>query len=119
MSHVIQAIADRLDNQVLPDHAKRFQDSLVDILQDQGFDCLTEVPVDDRGDGRSGRLDILGVRDNVWLAIECDRREPREKSVRKLLSVEATVRAVVLRRHAPRSQRPDGIYVIGAAACAP
>lgn len=80
-----------------------------------GFACRREVQVPDRGDGHTGRLDLLAERNGERIAFEFDRAVPRLKSVHKLATVEGAAKVVVTREpfHGPT---PAGIdAVIGTA----
>ncbi len=66
-------------------------------LLSAGFAVAAEVRVADRGDGRSGKVDVVASRrDGGAVGIEIDRLNPREKSIRKLQAVDGG-RVVVLR----------------------
>lgn len=56
-----------------------------------------EVSVSDRGDGRTGRIDIVISDSDRKIAIELDRLTPRKKSIIKLMNLDATERYVVTR----------------------
>lgn len=69
----------------VPDDARGAQEQVKAWLEEKGFSCQLEVKVPARGDGRTGRLDILATRGSTKLAVEVDRGSPREKSIFKLL----------------------------------
>lgn len=71
--------------------------SLAQSLSELGYEVIREVKVGERGDGRTGRVDIVASRDGLRVAIECDRKTPRMKSIVKLGRVAADVRLVVCR----------------------
>ena len=63
----------------------------------RGFNVQPEVPVADRGDGRSGRVDLVARRGGLTVAIEIDKTEPKAKSIVKLRQIPNAVRIVVIR----------------------
>ena len=65
--------------------AKDFQDVIDNILSKYGR-VWREVVVEDRGDGKRGRIDLvlLTDKDSLLLAFEIDRKTERKKSVFKL-----------------------------------
>jgi hypothetical protein len=67
-----------------PDTAGAVHGAAIEALRAAGFEVRTECGVDDRGDGRSGRVDIVAEHDGGSVAIEIDHRNPRQKSVHKL-----------------------------------
>jgi hypothetical protein len=83
-------------------------------LEDNGFRVRWEVPVADRGDGRGGRVDLVGYRDGLTMAIEIDRAEPKPKSIVKLRQVPDAVRVVVIRGVDGRwtGNLPEGIDAV-------
>lgn len=101
--------------------ARRFSaDSAVDLhnevqgfLEEQGFECVREYPVEDRGDGRAGRVDLVvkGV-DGSLCGIELDRDTPREKSLFKLAQLPAAI--VLLRSIYDGPDCINGVAVISA-----
>lgn len=78
-------------------NAAAFHRTVVALLEDIGFSCNVEVPVPDRGDGRSGNIDVVAIRDGVTIALELDRVSPREKSLFKLQNFPCDARFVALR----------------------
>lgn len=80
------------------DNAERFMASVARALVGAGYSVRgREVIVDDRGDGRRGRIDLIVERGELVIAIECDRKTARRKSVIKLGRYPATGRLVVCR----------------------
>lgn len=78
-------MVDKLFNQlVLTDNANLAHKETVSYLEKLGFCCQHEYRVSDRGDGRSGRIDIIAIKGDLKLAIEIDRKSPRAKSIYKL-----------------------------------
>lgn len=66
------------------DNAKQAQLEIKAKLEQEGFSCSLEIPVDDRGDGTPGRVDLIAEKDGITTAIEIDRDTPREKSIFKV-----------------------------------
>lgn len=62
--------------------AKEFSNMVCEYLQkgEKKF----EVRVQDRGDARTGRIDLVYTVDNIRVGIEFDRFYPRKKSIIKL-----------------------------------
>jgi hypothetical protein len=82
-------------------NAKAFVDSFAGRLAELGYFVAREIYVDDRGDGYRGRVDLVAALDGQVIAIECDRRSARRKSVIKLGKYPgATGRMVVCREAA-------------------
>lgn len=77
--------------------ARDMVDGVIVALSDAGWRVLVEQRVMSRGDGRSGRVDVIATRGAEVVAIECDRLTPRAKSIHKLRHVSATGRLVLLR----------------------
>ena len=94
------------------DNARVAQEEVANWLEKRGYSCTLEVPVADRGDGRSGRVDLMAERDGNQVAIEIDRDSPREKSLVKLRQF-ACAKVVVVRNGAGKGSRttPDGIKI--------
>lgn len=84
---------------------------VVSHLSARGWACQREYPVSDRGDGRPGAIDILASKAGIRLAIEIDRKSPRQKSIVKLRQVSADYRVVLL-RGGRRSQQAGDVYVV-------
>lgn len=70
------------------------------LLAESGYLVRREVLVENRGDGHRGRVDLVAERDGCRVAIECDRKTARRKSIMKLGQVPATGRLVVCREAA-------------------
>lgn len=85
------------DGLTIPDNAKAAHDKVIEWLTGLGYDCQREVYVDDRGDGRRGRIDLVAINDKHMLAIEIDQLTPREKSVFKLKQVDGFIKIILLR----------------------
>lgn len=83
-----------------PDASGPFVRAVAGRLEAHGWSVRREVAVTDRGDGHAGRVDIvahLPGPNGGTVAIECDSRSPRRKSIRKLQQVRASLRIVLLR----------------------
>jgi len=66
-------------------NAAVFHDDVEAVLVSMGLDVVREFEVEDRGDGRKGRVDLVVMdQGQPLIGIECDRAEPRNKSIRKL-----------------------------------
>ncbi|MCR4158807.1 hypothetical protein NUK34_08070 [Kerstersia gyiorum] len=89
--------------------AREFQESFAEALRDAGCELTLEHPVDDRGDGRDGKIDIL-VTSPAVIGIELDRVSVRAKSVFKLGQVDG-YRVAVLRSVA-RAETPEGLDAV-------
>ena len=95
------------------DNARAAQEEVANWLEERGYSCTLEVPVADRGDGRSGRIDLLAERDGVQVAIEVDRDSPREKSLFKLRQF-SCAKVILVRNGAEKESESttDGIKII-------
>jgi len=65
-------------------NARSTQVRVMNALSRDGWKVRWEKPVKSRGDGHSGRIDIIAVKDGKTVAIEVDRNCPRQKSIAKL-----------------------------------
>lgn len=72
-----------------------------------------EVPVDDRGDGRGGRVDLVARRDGISIGIEIDRETPRRNSVEKLHRLALDYRVVLVRGHSGPVDGLDRVVSLG------
>ncbi len=81
-------------------------------LADAGYYLEFEQPVEDRGDGKSGFVDIVAEKHHQVVAIELDRVSPRQKSFDKLKNILVDGRIVGLREGKWRGQAPSGIRVV-------
>ena len=76
--------------------SKEFSDLIVSKLK-SGV-VSKEVFVHDRGDGHSGRIDLVqSFEDGKTIAFELDRIKPRKKSIFKLKTYGATESYVIVR----------------------
>lgn len=65
--------------------AKTYQDAFEEALLRRRLNVVREYPVPHRGDGRSGRVDLVVFDDHEMVfALELDRKSPRYKSEFKL-----------------------------------
>lgn len=78
--------------------AKDFSASVTEQLRRLGFEIQTEYLVKNRGDGRRGRVDLVASRGPDVIAIELDRKTPRQKSVFKVRQVRNATAHLVLCR---------------------
>jgi hypothetical protein len=83
-------------------NAADLQTQVANLLGSLGFQVRWEVPVSDRGDGKTGYLDLVARKDGFTVAIELDCVKPRKKSLMKLRAYRCDFRLVVLRRGAER-----------------
>lgn len=89
----------RSDHAVYADAARDFHGEVEAMLRvEGGWSVRREVVVQDRGDGRRGKIDLVATKDGRTVAIELDCRSPRAKSLRKLEAFNAHERIVILRR---------------------
>jgi hypothetical protein len=72
----------------ITDEARAAQAQIAKCLEDNGYNCVLEFPIADRGDGRRGRIDILAEKNGLKFAIEFDNAACRNKSVFKLLQTD-------------------------------
>lgn len=75
--------------------SREFSDFVCSFLKNGKL--TKEVFVNDRGDGRSGRVDIVYEINGVKIGIELDRFSPRNKSIHKLKCLSADESYVVTR----------------------
>ena len=68
----------------LGNDASTAQTRVAGILESCHWYVVWEYEVHDRGDGRTGRIDLIAFRDGNCICIEVDREVPRKKSIRKL-----------------------------------
>lgn len=78
--------------------ASAFQDYVESQFRKEGYETQREVPVPDRGDGSSGRIDLVARRGAEVIAVELDAQRPREKSEHKLLAYAAATRRLIVLR---------------------
>lgn len=100
------------DNLVVTDHAKTAQLETVRYLQSLGYSCIMEYPVPNRGDGRTGRIDIIATNEYESIAIEFDNKTPRKKSLFKLRHSDFDRKIVLLRKNDGIKYKKGDIDVI-------
>lgn len=118
--------SDQLRDRLLSLLARRFSadtatdlhNEVQDFLEGQGFECVREYPVEDRGDGRPGRVDLVVKGDDGSLCgIELDRDTPRDKSLFKLAQLPSAI--VLLRSPYNGPDCIDGIAVVSGVSAQP
>ncbi len=78
--------------------SKEFHDYVERQLKKAGFLVTREFPVDDRGDGRKGRIDLFASLGERTIAIELDHYTPRKKSIYKVQHCGADEWIILLRK---------------------
>mgnify|MGYP000166782503 CR=1 FL=1 len=73
-----------------------FEDLVVEILKDAGS-IKRQVVVQDRGDGRRGRIDLVLTTKKEVIGIEIDYGAARKKSIFKLNQLSCDRRVILLR----------------------
>lgn len=89
------------------DSAADFSAAVQARLQRDGWAVQCEVQVPDRGDGRVGRIDLVATRGPDVVAIELDRKTPRQKSIFKLESFPCTGAVIAVRELSPEPVEPS------------
>ncbi len=87
-------IEETLDYELIPAH--EFEISVAAKLAKIG-QVSRQVYVQDRGDGRGGRVDIVLHTEQEVIPIEIDRRTPRAKSIFKVRSINPDSAFVITR----------------------
>jgi hypothetical protein len=88
-----------------------FCDALAVAITRLGHEVNRDVKIDDRGDGRSGVIDILVMQAGLpWLAIVVDRTQPTRKSAAKLSEFAGGL--IVLRESAWSGKTFEGFPVL-------
>jgi hypothetical protein len=94
------------------DRAAPFHNQVMEVLDRCGWSCESEYQLEPEPlSGRRGKIDIVATKDKIVLAIECDRRTPRRKSIAKLTRMNADVSMVLLRGMA--ASAPCGVWYQG------
>lgn len=106
----IKYISSILKGIVVDDNARQAQMQVVNKLSQYGFNCQLERPVDNRGDGRTGRINIFATKEGIDYAIEIDWQSPREKSIYKLKQFSNAKKIILLR--GGKSNPIDGIDLV-------
>ncbi|MDH6372796.1 hypothetical protein M2444_004625 [Paenibacillus sp. PastF-3] len=91
-------------------NAKETQTKITSFLKKKGWSCKNELFINDRGDGKKGRVDIVAHKDGITLAIEIDRLHPRKKSILKLQGINAY--RILILRGTVKCVIPSGIHAI-------
>lgn len=73
-----------------------FEDFILTFLEKKGF-VKRQVKVENRGDGRKGKIDFVVYTDSGTIAIEVDRKTPRKKSRFKLENFPARYKYLMTR----------------------
>lgn len=113
----VRSVLEAIDRNAIPD-ARSLHDAAEAAMRAAGFETHREFPVEDRGDGRRGFVDLFCTRDTdgVEVGIELDRASPRAKSIRKLGAVSG-LRVIVLRELRDWSGGPpagvDAVIALG------
>lgn len=89
---------------------KLFHDAIESLILSEGLSCRREFPVDDRGDGSTGRLALLVTDENGRkCGIELGYQGAKNKSIAKLQDV---CGMVVLRKAKFSRMTKDGVLII-------
>ena len=89
---------------------KLFHDAIESLILSEGLSCRREFPVDDRGDGSTGRLALLVTDENGHkCGIELGYQGAKNKSIAKLQDV---CGMVVLRKAKFSRVTKDGVLII-------
>lgn len=109
---VLSSVREVIGNLPPTAEAGQLEDRARDALAGLGWDVRQQYPVEDRGDGRRGFVDLLATTPEGWsVALELDRVEPRDKSIEKLRQVPG-VRIIVLREGPSWEHPPEGIDAV-------
>jgi len=95
MKEILQKILD-IKGDYSNIEAKEFEKFICSFLEKHGK-VSRQVKVPDRGDGRSGRIDIVFEYRDELIPIEIDRKTPRIKSVYKVRSFNSTNAFILVR----------------------
>lgn len=77
-------------------NSRDFENLIYGILSKEGK-VWSQVVVNDRGDGRRGKVDFVWQKGNETIGIEIDYKSPRQKSIIKLKQLAADRIFVLLR----------------------
>jgi hypothetical protein len=86
-----------IEKVTIPDDAKQARGLIAGALSDSGFDCSKEFRVENRGDGKRGKIDIYASKSGLNYAIEINGDTLRQKSVFKLGQVDGAFKIILLR----------------------
>lgn len=79
-------------------HADELHAKVLFDLKAMGYQVKRDYLIQNRGDGRRGKLDVLATRDDEVIALELDHATPRRKSILKVNNCpNATARIIVCR----------------------
>jgi hypothetical protein len=81
------------------DNARLGHDDIEQFLNNEGFKCIREYPVKDRGDGSPGKIDLYATKETINIGIEIDNWIARGKSVYKLNSLDDDVHKIIILRN--------------------
>jgi hypothetical protein len=95
-------------------NAREFQFKVADLYVSAGFKVWWEFSIG-TNEKRRWRIDLLAIRpgDGKHIAIECDRKTPRIKSVEKLSSLPNTYKKIIYLRESSAKYFIDDIEVRG------
>ena len=90
------------------------QNQTIYYLTKLGFTCVKEYEVVSRDNttNKSGRVDIIAIKNNIKLVIEFDNKSPRKKSIHKLNLLDDSFVKIVLLRGIAEQYKIDNIFVI-------
>ena len=77
--------------------AKEFEVMIMKELLKKGMEVKRQVWVNNRYDGRRGRIDLVAYFEGKVIAIEIDRKNARQKSIFKLNQIDTPYRFVITR----------------------
>lgn len=77
-------------------NARDFENLIYGILSKEGR-VWSQVIVNDRGDGRRGKVDFIWQKEKEIIGIEIDYKSPRKKSIFKLKQLNANKGYILLR----------------------
>jgi hypothetical protein len=86
-----------IEKVTISDDAKQARGLIASALSGSGFDCSKEFRVENRGDGKRGKIDIYASKGGVNYAIEINGDTLRQKSVFKLGQVDSAFKIILLR----------------------
>jgi hypothetical protein len=96
-NEIIECI-NKLSKLKIYDNAKLAHKQIADFLSNEGLNVVYEYPVENRGDGRKGRIDLMVDGFDKPIGIEIDQASPRKKSIFKLNSINDIYRVIILRK---------------------
>lgn len=78
--------------------SKEYQGHVRSLLESNGFQVKPEWHVADRGDGRSGRINLMAFKYGMSIAIEIDTYTAKKKSLFKLSQSGANEQLVLIQK---------------------